>query len=355
MATNSTSAAGRVMVTGCAGMIGARVTDMLLADGVKVVGVDILNDAYDIRLKDWRMERLMGAEGFEFRKTDISDEAAMDEVFAESGPLTTVINLAARAGVRQSIEDPAAYYEANLSGTLCLLRMCASHDVPKFVLSSTSSVYGLTASTPPPRSEGKSEGDVFAGEIGGTQLSVDLDTGRPLSPYAASKKAAETLAYTYHHLYGLDVSILRYFTVYGPAGRPDMSLFRFVQKISEGRPITVFGDGSQSRDFTFVDDVAAATIAATRPVGYEIMNVGSDSPIVLSDAISVIEELTGQIAKIDYQSMHPADVTATWADISKTRRLLDWEPKTSFSDGLVSLIKWYKENRDWAQDVVTDG
>jgi nucleoside-diphosphate-sugar epimerase len=133
-----------------------------------------------------------------------------------------------------------------------------------------------------------------------------------------------------------------------------MSLFRFVQKISEGRPITVFGDGSQSRDFTFVDDVAAATIASTRPVGYEIMNVGSDSPIVLSDAISVVEELTGQIAKIDYLPMHPADVTATWADISKTRRLLDWEPKTSFSDGLVSLVKWYKENRDWAQDVVTD-
>ena len=347
MATKSTSAAGRVMVTGCAGMIGAKVTDKLLADGVKVVGVDILNDAYDIRLKDWRMERLMGTEGFEFHKADISDEAAMDEIFSgaakNAGPISAVINLAARAGVRQSIEDPAAYYEANLMGTLSLLRMCASHDVPKFVLSSTSSVYGLAASTP------TSEG----GAMGG-QLSVDQETARPLSPYAASKKAAEALAFTYHHLYGLDVSILRYFTVYGPAGRPDMSLFRFVQKISEGRPITVFGDGSQSRDFTFVDDVAAATIASTRPVGYEIMNVGSDSPIVLSDAISVVEELTGQIAKIDYLPMHPADVTATWADISKTRRLLDWEPKTSFSDGLVSLVKWYKENRDWAQDVVTD-
>jgi nucleoside-diphosphate-sugar epimerase len=328
------------MVTGCAGMIGARVTDRLLADGVKVVGVDILNDAYDIRLKDWRMERLMGTEGFEFHKADISDEDAMDEIFSGAAksaePTSTVINLAARAGVRQSIEDPAAYYEANLMGTLSLLRMCASYDVPKFVLSSTSSVYGLAASTPT------------------GQLSVDLETSQPLSPYAASKKAAEALAYTYHHLYGLDVSILRYFTVYGPAGRPDMSLFRFVQKISEGRPITVFGDGSQSRDFTFVDDVAAATIASTRPIGYEIMNVGSDSPIVLSDAISVVEELTGHIAKIDYQPMHPADVTATWADISKTKRLLDWEPKTSFSDGLVSLVKWYQENRDWAQDVVTD-
>ncbi len=353
MATTSTSETGPVMVTGCAGMIGARVAGKLLADGVRVVGVDILNDAYDIRLKDWRMERLMGTEGFEFHKADISDEAAMDGIFtgaaagaserSDPAPISAVINLAARAGVRQSIEDPAAYYEANLLGTLSLLRLCASHEVPKFVLSSTSSVYGLAASTP------TSEG----GAMGG-QLSVGLETARPLSPYAASKKAAEALAYTYHHLYGLDVSILRYFTVYGPAGRPDMSLFRFVQKISEGRPIMVFGDGSQSRDFTFVDDVAAATIASTRPVGYEIMNVGSDSPVVLSDAISIIEELTGNIAYIDYQPMHSADVTATWADISKTKRLLDWEPKTSFSDGLVSLVKWYQDNRDWAQDVLTD-
>lgn len=329
------------MVTGCAGMIGARVTDMLLADGVKVVGVDILNDAYDIRLKDWRMERLMGTEGFEFHKADISEEAAMDAIFASPGPLTGVINLAARAGVRQSIEDPAAYYQANLSGTLSLLRLCETHGVPKFVLASTSSVYGLAATAP-------------TRATGAVQLSEDLDAARPLSPYAASKKAAEVLAHTYHHLSGLDVSILRYFTVYGPAGRPDMSLFRFVQKIAEGRPITVFGDGSQSRDFTFVDDVAAATILALRPVGYEVMNVGSDSPVVLNNAIALIESLTGHTARIDYQPMHPADVTATWADVSKAKRLLGWTPQTPFAEGLQSLVRWYADNREWVRDVVTD-
>jgi UDP-glucuronate 4-epimerase len=336
------------MVTGCAGMIGARVAGKLGADGVGVVGIDILNDAYDIRLKDWRMERLAGTEGFEFHRSDISDESAMDAIFAGSGPLTAVINLAARAGVRQSIEDPAAYYRANLSGTLNLLRLCETHGVPKFVLASTSSVYGLAA-TP-----SSGEGETPGGVAGGAQLTEDLDTASPLSPYAASKKAAEVLAHTYHHLNGLDVSILRYFTVYGPAGRPDMSLFRFVQKIAEGRPITVFGDGSQSRDFTFVDDVAAATIAALKPVGYEVMNVGSDSPVVLSDAIATIEALTERKAEIDYQPMHPADVTATWADVSKAKRLLGWAPETSFEDGLKSLVRWYADNREWARDVVTD-
>ncbi len=343
MTTDSASVPRCVLVTGCAGMIGARVIDRLLADGATVVGIDILNDAYDIRLKDWRLNRLSGAPGFEFHRADISDEGPMDAIFADSGPFTAVINLAARAGVRQSIADPTAYYQANLIGTLSLLRLCASYGVPKFVLASTSSVYGLAATA-----------SIGEAETVGAQLSEGLETARPLSPYAASKKAAEVLAHTYHHLHSLDVSILRYFTVYGPAGRPDMSLFRFVQKISEGRPITVFGDGSQSRDFTFVDDVAAATVLALKPVGYEAMNVGSDSPVVLNDAIAAIESLTGRKAQIDHQPMHPADVTATWADISKARRLLGWEPVTSFSDGLASLVQWYADNRDWARDVVTD-
>ena len=175
-----------------------------------------------------------------------------------------------------------------------------------------------------------------------------------LSPYAATKKAAEAMAYTYHYLHGIDVSALRYFTVYGPAGRPDMAPLRFVQRIREGRTIIVFGDGSQSRDFTYVDDIAQGTIAALRPVGCEAFNLGSDKPLELKEMISLIEELTAKKAKIEYRTGHPADVPATWADISKAKRVLNWEPQTSFRKGLQNLVSWYEENRDWAAKIHTD-
>ncbi len=348
MAARETPGDGeRVLVTGCAGMIGAKVAEMLLAQGTAVAGLDDLNHAYDIRLKQWRLERLTGSPGFDFHCADISDTVQTEEIFAryaatgeghESGasPFSAVINLAARAGVRQSVLEPAAYFQANLTGTLNLLRACAAHGVPKFVLASTSSVYGDAAGQATPL------------------LSEDMETSRPLSPYAASKKAAEVLAYACHHLHGLDVSVLRYFTVYGPAGRPDMSPFRFVQKIAEGRPITVYGDGSQSRDFTFVDDVAQATILALKPLGYEVINIGAATPIVLRDAIAVIESAAGRKAVIDYRPRHPSDVASTWADVSKARRLLGWTPSTSFEEGVARLMRWYKENRDWAMEIDSD-
>ncbi|MGH7506249.1 MAG: NAD-dependent epimerase/dehydratase family protein, partial [Longimicrobiales bacterium] len=178
-------------------------------------------------------------------------------------------------------------------------------------------------------------------------------TDRPLSPYAASKKGAEALCYTYHYLSGIDVTVLRYFTVYGPAGRPDMSLFRFVQWISEGRPVTVFGDGLQERDFTYVDDIARGTVAALRPVGYEIINLGSDEPVVLADAIALVERLTGGTADIRRVPRHPADVLATWADIGKAERLLEWRPQTRFAAGVEKLVHWYGENRTWAREIRT--
>jgi nucleoside-diphosphate-sugar epimerase len=181
-----------------------------------------------------------------------------------------------------------------------------------------------------------------------------MNTDRQLSPYAATKKAAEAMAYTYHFLHGIDVSVLRYFTVYGPAGRPDMTPLRFVQRIREGRTITVFGDGSQSRDFTYVDDIALGTIAALRPAGYEIINLGSDQPLKLNAMIALIEERVGRKAKIDYRPWHPADMMETWADISKARRLLDWSPKTTFPEGLDRLVRWYSENREWAREIDTD-
>jgi len=182
---------------------------------------------------------------------------------------------------------------------------------------------------------------------------TDLTDG-PLSPYAASKKAAEALCYTYHYLHGIDLTVLRYFTVYGPAGRPDMSLFRFVQWISEGHEVTVYGDGKQSRDFTYVDDIARGTVAALKPLGFEIINLGSDKPVVLNKAIEIIERLVKQNARIKTKERHPADVLATWADISRAKKLLKWQPKTYLEDGLGKLVSWYQENRSWASRIATE-
>ena len=218
------------------------------------------------------------ATNFRFHQLDITDRAALEPLFAAAAgepPFAAVVNLAARAGVRPSVTNPWVYYQANCDGTLNLLDMCRRSGVRKFLLASTSSLYGLHNVAP---------------------YREDADTSRPLSPYAASKKAAETIAYAYHHLHGLDVSIPRYFTVYGPAGRPDMSVFRFIRRIAEGEPIVVFGDGSQSRDFTFVDDIARGTIAALRPLGYEIINLGGDREVRLSAVIDEIARLLGQEA-----------------------------------------------------------
>ena len=321
------------LVTGAAGFIASRVAGILLDRGDSVVGIDNLNDAYDPRLKRWRLENLLaGREGFSLHELDICDRDGLAGVFAEHGPFDGVVNLAARAGVRQSVENPWVYVDTNTTGTLNLLELCREHGVKKFVLASTSSLYG--AHNPLPYSE-------------------DADTNRPLSPYAASKKAAEALCHTHHYLYGIDVTICRYFTVYGPAGRPDMSLFRFIQWVSEGKPVTVFGDGQQSRDFTFVDDIARGTVAALKPLGYEIVNLGSDEPVVLIDALRLVEKLVGKQAQIDYRPMHKADVPRTWANISKARELLGWSPQTLHEEGIGKTVEWYNANRSWAKDIET--
>lgn len=329
----------RILVTGAAGFIAWRVATQLHGLGRQVTGLDNFNDAYDVRLKVWRWVQLENLPGMELHRFDLLDTNALERLFEkharthQGAPFDAVINLAARAGVRTSVENPRAYVGANVSGALNLLEMCRKFDVKKFVLASTSSLYGKDHKTP---------------------YREEMNTDRQLSPYAATKKAAEAMAYTYHFLHKLDVSVLRYFTVYGPAGRPDMTPLRFVQRIREGKPITIFGDGSQSRDFTYVDDIARGTIAALKPVGYEIFNLGSDEPLRLSEMVKLIEELTAQKAQIEYKPWHPADMAATWADISKAKKALGWAPSTKFREGMRQLVKWYDENRSWAKDISTD-
>jgi UDP-glucuronate 4-epimerase len=325
--------AERYLLTGCAGFIASKVADLLLEAGHTVVGVDNLNDAYDPRLKQWRLGRLLDRKNFQFMQLDITDRSALEPLFAVRGseaPFTAVVNLAARAGVRPSVADPWIYYRANTEGTLNLLDLCRRSGVRKFLLASTSSLYGKHNQTP---------------------YREDADTNRPLSPYAASKKAAETLAFCYHHLHGIDVSIPRYFTVYGPAGRPDMSVFIFIRRIAEGEPIIVFGDGSQSRDFTFVEDIAAGTVAALRPVGYEVINLGGDHVVRLSTIIERVAELTGKRAQIEYRPVHPADVPTTWASIAKAGELLGWKPKVAIEEGLRRCVAWYYDNRELARSL----
>lgn len=320
------------LVTGTAGFIASRVATFLLEAGHTVVGLDNLNDAYDVRFKEWRLNRLRDLPRFQFHHLDICDRQALNRVIEQIPHFDAIINLAARAGVRQSVENPWNYIDTNVTGTLNLLESCRERAIQKFVLASTSSLYGANNQHP---------------------FQESANTNGTLSPYAASKKAAEVMCYTYHYLYNLDVTVLRYFTVYGPAGRPDMSLFRFVQWISEDRPVTIFGDGQQSRDFTYVDDIARGTILALQPLGYEVINLGSDQPIILADAICLIEELIGKQAKLIYKPAHPADVKATWADITKAQRLLGWRPQIPFEQGVRQLVQWYQNNRHWAQDIAT--
>jgi len=319
------------LVTGAAGFIAARVCELLLADGHRVTGMDNLNDAYDPRLKHWRLDRLKAHSNFLFHEADIGRGDALAPL--EGQNFDAVVNLAARAGVRQSTENPWVYVETNVTGTLNLLEFCRRNRVGKFILASTSSLYG--ADNPLPYNEA-------------------TDTNRPLSPYAATKKGAEALCYSYHHLYGIDVTVFRYFTVYGPAGRPDMSVLRFVQWISEDRPVIIYGDGSQSRDFTYVDDIARGTIAGLRPVGHGIFNLGSDRPVRLMDLLHTVERLVGKEARIEFRPAHPADVPATWADITRAREILGWEPRTTYEQGAGAVVEWYRANRDWVSLIRTE-
>ena len=323
----------KYLVTGVAGFIASQVCRELLDNGHQVVGIDNLNDYYDVRLKDWRLAQLQehpSAENFCFQKLDIEQQEALNNLFEEHGPFDAVLNLAARAGVRYSMENPHVYLSTNVEGTLNLLECMRSRGCQKLVLASTSSLY--------------------AGQS--MPFTEDLAVNEPLSPYASSKKAGELMAYSYHKLYGVDVSVVRYFTVFGPAGRPDMSIFRFIKWIDEGGTIEMFGDGSQSRDFTYVDDIARGSVAAIQDVRYEIINLGGGrNPVTLNAIIERLESLLGKKAKIDHKPFHIADIKETWADIDKSKNLLGWEPRVSLDEGLEKSVQWYVDNRKWLKHI----
>ncbi|MBO54734.1 MAG: nucleotide sugar epimerase [Dehalococcoidia bacterium] len=320
----------RYVVTGCAGLIGSQVTHTLLSNGHSVIGIDSLNKSYDERLKNWRVDQFKNDPMFDFHIADIRDANTLKYIF--NNDINAVINLAAKAGVRQSLIEPLQYYETNVIGTVNLLEMCRTFNIKKFVLASTSSLYGDKSQQP---------------------LQETTDTNSPLSPYSASKKAAEAICYTYHHLYNIDITIPRYFTVYGPAGRPDMAIFKFIQWIAEGIPITIFGDGEQTRDFTYVDDIAKGTILSLKQLGYETINLGSDKPVSVNTCISLIEECLHKSAQKQYLPRHPADVQNTWANISKAKDLLEWQPRTDLREGIKQTVNWYLENQSWVRTIIT--
>jgi nucleoside-diphosphate-sugar epimerase len=326
----------QILLTGIAGFIGWRTAALLRAAGHAVTGFDDLNDGYDPSLKRWRLRDLgvdpdaparSAADAPRFVRGDIADPVALAALFT-GGRFDAVVHLAARAGVRASIADPAVYYRTNSAGTVALLEAMRRHGVNKLVLASTSSLY---AGNPAPYRE-------------------DQPVDRPLSPYAASKRAAELAAWTWHHLYGIDVTVVRYFTVYGPAGRPDMAPLRFTHWIASGQPVILYGDGSQARDFTYIDDIAAGTVAALRPAGYEIINLGGgNAPVPINAMIAHLETFLGRQAVIEHRPFHPADMAQTAADIGKAARLLDWTPRVDPAEGFRRTAEWYLANRAWLE------
>jgi UDP-glucuronate 4-epimerase len=319
------------LVTGAAGFIASKVCEDLLAGGHRVVGVDNLNEAYDVRMKQWRLSQLVENKAFNFHHQDICDRMALEDIASEHGAFDAVINLAARAGVRFSVENPWAFYDANVTGTLNLLELCRRRDIPKFILASSSSVYGDNAPLP---------------------TSEDVDTDHPIQPYAASKKSAEVLSYSYHYLYGTDMTIFRFFNVYGPGNRPDMAMFHFIRWIVEGQPIELNGDGTQSRGFTYLDDISRGVIAGLKPLGYEIINLGGHETISMNDLITRLEATIGKKANIEHLPAHKADMQANWANVEKARRLLGWEPQVNLEEGLRLTVEWYLKERSWASQIV---
>ncbi|HZL14004.1 MAG TPA: SDR family NAD(P)-dependent oxidoreductase [Verrucomicrobiae bacterium] len=312
------------LVTGGAGFIGSHVCERLLRDGHSVWAFDDLNHFYDPQFKQRNLREIQSlAKPFEFVHGDITDAAALDEIFS-SVKFDQVIHLAARAGVRPSLEAPALYQRVNVEGTVNVLEAARKNGVKKIIIASSSSVYGLNSKIP------FSESDPIFSAI---------------SPYAASKLACEALGHVYHHIYKMDVTMLRFFTVYGPRQRPDLAIYKFAQLITAGKRIPVFGDGSAARDYTFVSDTIDGVIAATKKeFGYEIFNLGESETVSLSRMIESLETALGKKAIIDRQPLQPGDVPITFADISKAHEKLGYNPKVKFEDGIKLFADWFRKS-----------
>jgi len=318
------SSTGCTLVTGGAGFIGSHVVEALLAKGRRVVSVDNFDPFYDPAVKYENLRKAGSYPDFVLINADVRDRDAMEGIF-RSHQITRVFHAAARAGVRPSVADPLLYEDVNVRGTMVLLEAARGQPISTFVFSSSSSVYGGLESVP------FSEG------------APDL---RPISPYAATKLAGEQICYTYHHLYGLPITCLRFFTVYGPRQRPEMAIHRFVRLIDEGHPIPVYGDGKARRDFTYIDDIVQGVLAALdRPFPYEVINLGESATIELSEVIGLIEHALGKKARIEYLPAQQGDVPMTYADVTKARRLLGYQPTTPVKEGIERFVKWYRAIR----------
>ena len=314
------------LVTGGAGFIGSHVCERLLRQGHAVTALDDLNDFYSPAIKRQNLAQVksIGGDRFHIAEGDLTDAIALGGVFC-GAKFDQVIHLAARAGVRPSLAQPALYQRVNVEGTVNVLEATRAAGVRKVVLASSSSVYGVNAKVP------FTETDPILSAI---------------SPYAASKLACEALGHVYHHVHGLEVVALRFFTVYGPRQRPDLAIHKFAQLIDQGQPIPVFGDGSTARDYTYVDDIVDGIMAASeRTLGYEVINLGESQTVTLSRLIELLETSLGRRAIIDRQPLQPGDVPITYADITKARRLLDYQPRTKIDEGIPKFIAWYFDHR----------
>ena len=313
------------MVTGSAGFIGFHLCKSLLDDGFEVLGIDNLNDYYDPKLKHSRLDQLAPNKHFTFEKIDIADRESLTKAFIDFKP-NKVVNLAAQAGVRYSIENPYAYMDANLVGFLNIIELCRHNNVEGLIYASSSSVYGGNTKIP---------------------FSVEDRVDKPISLYGATKRANELIAYSYSHLYSLHTTGLRYFTVYGPWGRPDMAMFIFTKKILAGESIPVFNNGNMKRDFTYIDDIISGTRSAIdNNYTCEVFNLGNHRSEQLMDVVSLIEENLGKKAEIDFQPMQPGDVPESFANIDKSIVMLGYKPTTNVDAGIRKFIEWYINYND---------
>ncbi len=313
-----------VLVTGAAGFIGSNLTKALLERGYRVVGVDNFDDTYDVRFKGSNIAPFADNANFTIDRADIRDLPAMEKIFEAERP-SYVVHLAAKADTRKAVDTPRLYTSVNIDGTLNILELCREYPVENLVIASSSSVYGNSSHIP---------------------FTEDQPADRPISPYGATKRSMEHLAHTYHHNFGMNVTCLRFFNAVGENNRPGMVPYVWAEKLLKGEEVEISGDGSRRRDYTYIGDIVRGTILAMeKPLGFEVINLGNHTPASLNELLAVFEKVLGTKAKVKNRPSHGASVEVTYADISKAKKLLDWEPTTTLEDGIKKLVEWFRANR----------